>query len=179
MPPHLNAGDLRELLSLETDLLSLSDHIIEDRLVCVIEMIFVIVEAFDAAHNKEAFLGFPRVAPHELTVDAESRVFRPCDVVSECDLVLCDHRPKDKGVNIHERLVDAPAVPASVFLQDRETERDPLLIELEEIVLVLVVVLDAVAFFAHAVWRIGENEVGALPVGCFLDVTHLQAVAAV
>ena len=29
------------------------------------------------------------------------------------------------------------------------------------------------------VWWIGENEVGALPVGCFLDVTHLQAVAAV
>ena len=67
----MNAGDLRELLGLETDLLSLSDHIIEDRLVCVIEMVFVIVEAFDAAHNKEAFLGFSWVAPHELTVDAE------------------------------------------------------------------------------------------------------------
>ena len=71
VPPHLNAGDLRELLGLESDLLSLSDHIIEDRLVCVVEMVFVIVEAFDAAHNKEAFLGFPRVAPHELAVDAE------------------------------------------------------------------------------------------------------------
>ena len=71
VPPHLNACDLRELLGLETDLLSLSDHIIEDRLVCVIEMVFVIVEAFDAAHNKEAFLGFSWVAPHELTVDAE------------------------------------------------------------------------------------------------------------
>ena len=105
-------------------------------------------------------------------------MLRPCDVVSERDLVRGDHRPKDEGVNIHERLVDAP-VPAPVFLQDREAERDPLLVELEEIVLVLVVVLDAVALFSHAVWRVGENKVGALPVGCLLNVAHLQAVAAV
>ena len=106
-------------------------------------------------------------------------MLRPCDVVSERDLVRGDHRPKDEGVNIHERLVDAPAVPAPVFLQDRETERNPLLVELEEIVLVLVVILDAVALFSHAVWRVGENKVGALPVGCLLNVAHLQAVTAV
>ena len=43
----------------------------------------------------------------------------------------------------------------------------------------MVVILDAVAFFPHAVWRVGEYEISALTARRFLDVGHLKAVAAV
>ena len=128
-------------------------------------------------HNEEALFVCNRVLSVAFTILPLTIPFIPCEQIAEGYLVALGHWLEDVSVDIHQWLIDSPAVPRTVVFKICERERNPPLVELEKVVKIEIVIENTLSLFLHAVGRVGEDHISLFAVHKACNVFGLGGVA--